>query len=88
MANFGPNRNGSQFFITYGKHPSLDQKFTVFGHLVDGFQSLDLIEKDPVDNQHKPLNQLTISAIEIHANPIADQEYDIEQEALNAEKLE
>ena len=31
MANFGANRNGSQFFITYGKHVSLDSKFTVFG---------------------------------------------------------
>ena len=49
MANFGPNKNGSQFFITYGKHATLDNKFTIFGHLVDGFQTLDLLEKEPVD---------------------------------------
>jgi peptidyl-prolyl cis-trans isomerase-like 3 len=37
MANSGLNKNTSQFFITYGKHPTLDNKFTVFGQLVDGF---------------------------------------------------
>ena len=31
MANNGPNKNTSQFFITYAKHSSLDSKFTVFG---------------------------------------------------------
>ena len=72
MANFGADKNGSQFFITYAKHPSLDSKFTVFGHLVDGFQTLDLIEKEPVDKVHKPLNDLTISEISIQANPIAE----------------
>ena len=88
MANFGPNRNGSQFFITYAKHASLDQKFTVFGQLVDGFQTLDLIEKEPVDKQHRPLNQLIISEIEIHANPIADSDFELEQEALELEQIE
>ena len=49
MANSGKDKNTSQFFITYGKHPTLDNKFTVFGQLVDGFQTLDLLEKEVVD---------------------------------------
>ena len=65
MANFGQNRNGSQFFISYAKHTSLDAKFTVFGQLVDGFQTLDLLEKEPVDKNHKPLNTLTISEVTV-----------------------
>ena len=81
MANSGPNKNTSQFFITFAKHATLDNKFTVFGHLVDGFQTLDLIEKNPVDKANRPLNELVISEIIIHANPIADMEYDLEQEA-------
>ena len=88
MANFGANKNGSQFFITYGKHASLDQKFTVFGHLVDGFQTLDLIEKEVVDAQHKPLNDLIISETVITANPIADDDFDNEREADRLEQME
>ena len=35
MANSGPDSNGSQFFITYGKHGHLDGSYTIFGKYVD-----------------------------------------------------
>ena len=34
MANSGADKNGSQFFITYAKQPSLDMKYTVFARYV------------------------------------------------------
>lgn len=71
MANNGKDKNTSQFFVTYGRHTSLDSKFTVFGQLIDGFETLDILESNPVDKQNRPLNELLIEDVEIHANPIA-----------------
>ena len=43
MANRGPNTNSSQFFITFKDTAWLDGVHTVFGELVSGHDTLDLM---------------------------------------------
>ncbi len=60
MANRGPNTNGSQFFITTAETPWLNQKHTIFGEVITGYNvivKLENVKKDPRD---KPLDDQKI----------------------------
>lgn len=52
---------GSQFFITLADNIEyLDGKHAVFGHVVEGLETLDAINESFVDNEGRPLKDIRI----------------------------
>jgi peptidyl-prolyl cis-trans isomerase-like 3 len=43
----------------------------VFGHVIDGLDTLDRMEKVPADAADRPKTDIVLKGVTIHANPMA-----------------
>ena len=67
MANAGPGTNGSQFFITLGKTPHLNNKHTIFGEVADADSRavVDAIAKVSTGRNDRPVEDVVLESVEV-----------------------
>jgi peptidyl-prolyl cis-trans isomerase A (cyclophilin A) len=72
MANAGPNTNGSQFFITVANTSWLNNKHTIFGEVVQGYEVVQRVANEiPKGAGDRPKTDVTIRKLTISAAPPA-----------------
>jgi cyclophilin family peptidyl-prolyl cis-trans isomerase len=64
-----PDSAGAQFFIVLADQPSLDNQYTVFGQVSDGFEVLQKISEAPVDDKRMVTERIEINHVTIRNAP-------------------
>lgn len=63
MANAGPDSGGSQFFITHGPTPFLDDRHAVFGRVIEGLEIVVKIGDAPRDGKDRPKTPIKMERV-------------------------
>ena len=90
MANSGPKTNSSQFFITHKETPWLNNKHSVFGHVVSGMEIVNAIAQndiiETVTIKRVGTEAKKFDAAKVFSNYYASKaEEDKKQDAIDAE---
>jgi peptidyl-prolyl cis-trans isomerase B (cyclophilin B) len=64
-----PDSAGAQFFIVLADQPSLDNQYSVFGHVSDGIEVLQRISEAPVDDKGVATDRIEIRRVGIRDTP-------------------
>jgi peptidyl-prolyl cis-trans isomerase B (cyclophilin B) len=64
-----PDSAGAQFFIVLADQPSLDNQYSVFGHVADGLDVLQTISEAPVDDKGLATERIEIRHVTIRDTP-------------------
>ncbi|WKX92685.1 hypothetical protein Q1695_010597 [Nippostrongylus brasiliensis] len=73
FVNNGDNMLGSQFFITLGENLDyLDDKHTIFGQVTEGLDTLEKLNEQLCDGDHKPYRDVRIAHTIVLDDPFED----------------